>query len=340
MAKDGATGPLGDLQEGTPVADAALRVISLRLEAVRDCLGMALREPERRRQSIHALRVATRRASAAVDIFRACLPKRIHKEVRMHLRSLRRAVGAARDWDVLLLELRKSAKRASDADRPAFDMLHGYALAHRIPAQQQLETACPDYPFSFDRLQARTVASVRWRQEPQPTLGTFARPLLGTLVAGLNGLAERGDGDWEMLHEVRIAGKRLRYTLEVFEDCFGPALGAHLTPALTCLQEVLGGVNDSFNAARLLQQIVDGMSDCVPAMADRYRGLLERQVEEHAERMRTGREDYRDWLVEWNSPHMQAALQTIWPDMPVRPVRDVCVAGPFPLQASPLGKTA
>lgn len=331
---------MADLHEVTPVADAARRVISLRLEAVRDCIGRAIRDPENRRQNIHALRVATRRATAAVDIFRDCLPRRIHKEIKVHLRSLRRAVGAARDWDVLLQQLGKAAKRASEADRPAYDMLHGYALAHRIPAQQRLELACPDYPFGFDRLQARTVAAVRWRQEPQPTLGSFARPLIGDLVNGLNGLAERGDGDWEMLHEVRIAGKRLRYTLEVVEDCFGAALEAHLAPALAQLQEVLGGVNDSFNASRLLRQIVDGMADCVPGIAGRYRDLMERQIAEHEERMRLGREQYRDWLADWNGSEMQEALVAVCPDLPARNAWGGIVVGPAPLDPTALGKTA
>ena len=340
MTKDMTGRRIADLQDSTPVADAARRVIALRLESVRDCLGRALRESENRRQNIHALRVATRRATAAVDIFRECLPRRIHKEVRGHLRSIRRAVGAARDWDVILQRLSKAAKKADDADRPTYDMLHGYALAHRIPAQHQLELACPDYPFGFDRLQARTVAAVRWRQDPQPSLGSFSRPLIGRLIDGFNGLAERGDGDWEMLHEVRIAGKRLRYSLEVVEDCFGSALEAQLTPALARLQEVLGGVNDSFNASRLLRQIVDGMADCVPGVADRYRDLMERQIEGHEERMRSGREDYRSWLEEWNGSEMQQALLAVCPELSVRAGWNSPITVPVPLDPAALGRTA
>ena len=52
------------------MADAARRVIALRLEAVRDCIGRALRELENRRQNIHALRVATRRATALVAVYK------------------------------------------------------------------------------------------------------------------------------------------------------------------------------------------------------------------------------------------------------------------------------
>ena len=340
MTKDIKNQRIADLQDSTPVADAARRVIALRLEAVRDCLGRALRESENRRQNIHALRVATRRATAAVDFFRECLPRRICKQVRGHLRLIRRAVGAARDWDVMLQRLSKAAKKAAEADRPTYEMLHGYALAHRIPAQHQLELACPDYPFGFDRLQARTVASVRWRQDPEPSLGGFSRPLIGQLIDRFNGLTERGDNDWEMLHEVRIAGKRLRYTVEVVEDCFGPALEAHLTPALTRLQEVLGAVNDSFNASRLLRQIVEGIADCMPNAAGRYQDLMERQIEEHEERMRSGRVKYRGWLDDWNSREMQQALQVVWPELPMRAGVSSSASAQLVIAPAVLGKSA
>jgi CHAD domain-containing protein len=133
---------------------------------------------------------------------------------------------------------------------------------------------------------------------------------------------------------------RLRYTLEVVEDCFGAALEAHLAPALAQLQEVLGGVNDSFNASRLLRQIVDGMADCVPGIAGRYRDLMERQIAEHEERMRLGREQYRDWLADWNGSEMQEALMAVCPDLPVRTNWAGVVSAPVPLDPTALGKTA
>ena len=73
---------ISDLGAATPVADAARRVLTLRLEGVRDCLGLALREPGGDPELVHQLRVATRRASAALEIFAACLPPRIGKAAR------------------------------------------------------------------------------------------------------------------------------------------------------------------------------------------------------------------------------------------------------------------
>ncbi len=312
MGKHAASDTISPQPASTPVAEAARELIDQRLTAVRECLRKALHRPKRRRQHIHALRVATRRATAAVDLFRDCLPKPIRKEARAALRSLRKAVGGARDWDVLLEALATTMHAAAPADLPSLDMLTGWALAHRSQAQAALEQAAHDCsPRTLKKLQARVVAAVRWKQKPQPSLGSFARPRIGQRLGDLAALADRDNDAWSMLHEVRIAGKRLRYTLEVVAGCVDPAMVEHVQPALVRLQEVLGGVNDSFTASRLLEDILSSMQDTTPAVADRYRPVLERQIAEHQQRMLNGREAFTDWLSGWHRLAIQHTLKGI-----------------------------
>jgi CHAD domain-containing protein len=325
------TNRLSDLQESTPVADAARRVLAVRLETVRDCLDKALRTAGDRRKSIHALRVATRRAAAAIDVFAACLPRRVFKEARASMRTLRRAVGFARDWDVVLQQLARQLETATEAERPAIDMLHGYAIAHRIPAQRRLEAACPDHPFGFDRLMAKCIAAVRYRGTAGDSFGSHVLPIIGRLVANLNTRAADGDGDWGRLHDVRIAGKRLRYSLELVQDSFGGPCVTQLCPALEALQEKLGRVNDSFNAVGLLRQLADGMRTTAPAAARRYGEFLDRQIAAHEAVMHEGRQAYREWLASWNGADMQDSLRSLSPDITCRhPIRGVVpAAGPI-----------
>jgi CHAD domain-containing protein len=61
------------------------------------------------------------------------------------------------------------------------------------------------------------------------------------------------------LHQVRLASKRVRYTLELFRQCYGPGLEARLE-ALRELQQVLGKVNDATTARRLLAQAMNAKS--------------------------------------------------------------------------------
>ena len=58
----------------------------------------------------------------------------------------------------------------------------------------------------------------------------------------------------EELHKLRIACKRLRYTLELFDDNDHPASG-DLQQTLTTVQDQLGALQDSIFALRVLTNL-------------------------------------------------------------------------------------
>ena len=57
--------------------------------------------------------------------------------------------------------------------------------------------------------------------------------------------------DAEQLHCVRLAAKRIRYTLELFRPCYGPALEQRIE-SLRRLQQILGEINDCAVTRRLI----------------------------------------------------------------------------------------
>jgi CHAD domain-containing protein len=57
------------------------------------------------------------------------------------------------------------------------------------------------------------------------------------------------------LHRLRLATKRLRYTLELFRSCYGPGLDSRLA-VLRKVQQLLGEVNDSVTAGVRLSKIM------------------------------------------------------------------------------------
>src|SRR3954466_8622473 len=57
------------------------------------------------------------------------------------------------------------------------------------------------------------------------------------------------------LHRMRLASKRLRYTLELFRPCYGRGLEQRLD-ALKKLQNSLGDVNDAVATRKLLGKSV------------------------------------------------------------------------------------
>ena len=75
------------------VLGARCDVVERRLQNLK---SRSVRDPE----DVHQLRVSTRRLAAALSIFKACLDPESHRRLRRAARKLRRAAGAARDFDV------------------------------------------------------------------------------------------------------------------------------------------------------------------------------------------------------------------------------------------------
>src|SRR4051812_7186642 len=112
---------IAGLKADTPLTEAARRVLTVRLEMVGEHLPLAKRGGDGAAEYVHRLRVATRRADAALRIFRLCLRKKVYRAARARLRTIRRAAGAARDWDVFLGELRQRMAQAAAAEQAGLD---------------------------------------------------------------------------------------------------------------------------------------------------------------------------------------------------------------------------
>jgi CHAD domain-containing protein len=301
---------ISDLKPATAVADAARRVLTVRLEVVRDYLPLALKEADKDLEYVHQLRVGTRRAGAALRIFADCLPDKVYKATRRQLRKIRRAAGEARDWDVFLLALTDWEKQQKESHRPGLDFLIGYALAQRVAAQAHLETACAEHPFAFDRLLAETVAAVhRPHTHPPPrTLLDLAQPLLAGLLKELDQTATRDLDDYANLHQVRIVGKRLRYAMEIFADCFALPFREVLYPAVEEMQEILGRANDSHVACQRLMALRIRLRTRRPGDWKRFKLGIEGLLRSHQQRLPRERNHFREWWHRWQESGTEAAL--------------------------------
>jgi CHAD domain-containing protein len=291
---------ISDLTAATPVADAARRVLTVRLEAVRDNLRLALTAPLDDIEHVHQLRVSTRRATAAVDIFADCLPARVHRQARKKLRRLRRAAGQARDWDVFAADLAE-IPRPSAAQQPGLDFLAGYACGQRRASQAHLEQAACNFPFDFERFMAETVAAIH-KPHLHPavhTLHALAQPMLARLRAELVQAVDRDLGDYEHLHQVRIIGKRLRYAMEVFADCFPGEFRTLLYPAIEEMQEILGQANDSHVAGQRLREVKELLRPLPSAQRKRFRPGIDRAARFHQQRLARQTKRFLDWCKRW-----------------------------------------
>jgi CHAD domain-containing protein len=302
---------ISELTADTPVADAARRVLSLRLEVVRDHLALALREPDEDPEHVHQLRVGTRRATAALDIFSLCLPSKVCKSSRKQLRQIRRAAGAARDWDVFLMALAAEKEKKADRRRAGLDFLTGYALSQRTLAQTQLEQANPHFPFAFERFLAETVAAVHKPHSGTPDLLDLACSLLGDLLNQLNGAVGQDLHDYEHLHQVRILGKRLRYAMEVFAACFAEPFRDRYYLAVEEMQDILGRANDSHVASQRLAALRDKVHKVLPGDWKRFRPGIEGLLHFHEQRLPQERQQFLDWWQRWNQSGAAAGFAAL-----------------------------
>ena len=72
---------------------------------------------------LHDMRVSSRRVQAAMKIFRGVFPKRKFRHMYMNLKTLIRALGEVRHYDVFIDRLSKYREELNENDRKAFDLL-------------------------------------------------------------------------------------------------------------------------------------------------------------------------------------------------------------------------
>src|SRR5688572_10302173 len=90
---------LPDIAPTDRAVEVAARSLATRLDAVRRYLKWSVERPAEPEQ-IHQLRVWTRRADAALELYADLLPRRGVRKLRKRLRRIRKVAGRVRDCDV------------------------------------------------------------------------------------------------------------------------------------------------------------------------------------------------------------------------------------------------
>ena len=282
------------LTADTPPAEAARKVLAERLHVVRHYLPLAVDSPDKDVEYVHQLRVGARRAAAALKIFKDCLPAKRGRSLRKMVKRIRRAAGEARDWDVFLDALAIWAPKRPAAEQPGLDFLRGYAFTHRQAAQRGLRAVADTAPDNPDDDDIRSVSS-------SSRLADLALATLNQALAEFDGLMAQNLEDYRHLHEIRISGKRLRYAMEVFADCFVPRFRDELYSAVEEMQEILGAANDSHVAEQRLVELRDRLRASRPKDYPRFKPGIERLLQYHRRRLPQQRRKFAAWRTRWRA---------------------------------------
>jgi len=226
--------------DGTPLQFAAenVRLIGQHWRGVRDG------DPE----SIHQARIATRRARAALNIVDG-------KETdRLELcRRLGRMLGAVREVDITHEIFRALSTRLPSASSAIA------AASRRVDRDRQ--SACRRLAKGLDDLELKPLSALR--QRPSIVAGSFWKDWRPRIVAetlirqqALCDAIDRAPAVYmpNRVHRVRIATKKLRYTLEV-ADTSGIRVDRTVMRDLRKIQDLLGHVHDIDVARRIVQQL-------------------------------------------------------------------------------------
>jgi CHAD domain-containing protein len=252
------------------VAEAARVVLAVRLDAVNQAGREAVEgftDPE----AVHELRVATRRARAALTAFADALPRKSVRRGLKTLRKLRRAAAAVRNLDVLLTAVSEMPSRNGRRDSTATQFLTGYLVARHAAERGRLLRSL-NRLLNGKALRRLTRLTKRVDAGSKKTLGEWATDALNDIVRRFTD-ALRGRLDDEKLHQVRIIGKELRYALELFIDCYNADVRDQIYAATESLQDILGRANDTRQALRLIEGVMEELSASRPE--------LDRQIGRH-----------------------------------------------------------
>lgn len=197
-------------------------------------------------EAVHQSRVATRRLTAALRLIDPLITGGRRKRLEKALKKMRRRLGNLRDLDVMMDHLAELRVDRKESD--AIDWLQGQMSTDRESAQREATQDIPLYK-TLGQLEEWRLIRVQLQESNDALPELIAQSLnqqmdefacaAGRLApAGSQQSAERPDA-----HAVRIAGKALRYTLEM-ADASGHALSPDIFKLFKNMQDALGTWHD------------------------------------------------------------------------------------------------
>jgi CHAD domain-containing protein len=179
----------------------------------------------------------------------------------------KRAAGASEQWPARLREERSRAHKKL------------VAVYDRLGRDKRLRRRIDKL---LDRLRARNSSATE-------RFADRAGKALCPLVAGFFEASPADAGNQDALHRFRLAGKDLRYAMELLAPAFGPPVRDELYPVLATLQEKLGLLNDLVAAQERLRKRIERTGNAAE-LSD-----LRRRFAAAGEEMVRAREDFERW---------------------------------------------
>jgi triphosphatase len=269
---------LGEAGEGAPpvvhaepvALDPMMSVEAALQEFGRACVAQLLHneaavlamDPE----GVHQMRVAVRRIRAAISSFKKLLPAADRRRVSGELAWIVDILGRARNLDVFETDLLRPARAAPLRDA-GIDYLAAALDRERKAAYERVERAILSERHAAGMLRLSHWFETRgWRDGPTERSALLCSPI-GVLAPRLldrrwREVRKRSKGFGRLTapqrHKLRIAAKKLRYTMELLGSLFDQDDLQEFMKRLKRLQDDLGYANDVRVARDILPELCAG----------------------------------------------------------------------------------
>lgn len=219
-------------------------------------------------ESLHDMRVATRRMRAAFRVFGAYYKPKAASRLLKGLKRTGRALGPVRDLDVFRAKIDSYLSTLPLEQQHDLDGFLAVLTAHRDSARERMNTYLDSAKYAcFKERLDQFVESEGMGRRPIAFDGDQPQPYrvrhVAPMVIYQRLAAVRAYHDWvsiphpptERLHSLRIACKRLRYTLEFFGEILDPS-AKELIKSIVVIQDHLGDLQDAVVACALLHDFL------------------------------------------------------------------------------------
>jgi CHAD domain-containing protein len=230
-------------------------------------------------EGVHDMRVASRRLRGALKDFIPYLPKRRVAGCQEQIRTIAKALGRVRDYDVEIMTLEGIARTSPAEFSSGIRRFVEFREVAREEARAKL--LLPLAPDSLEKLRIRFSAALEGlssqrRKEPKQRLPVatlaYRQVARAVIINRLQELERFSESLYhplkvKPLHEMRISAKHLRYALELFGHCWGPSLSS-VAKKVAELQSSLGKLHD---CDVWIKRFGDAATHQVPALDSEYR---------------------------------------------------------------------
>lgn len=303
-------------------AAAAIRLVLItRFEEMCALREQALKwsDPE----GVHDMRVSSRRLRGAFRDFMPYLHKRKLSPVLKKLQNLADALGAVRDEDVAIIGLQKLEAGAPPEAAAMVDKLVKAKKAIRTEARRDLRLALQkgrlkqlqkDVETALDSATTNPKRARRRSKNTRPeTEITYREVARRIILERLKEVEKLSAGMYrplkiKPLHRLRIAAKRFRYALELFEPCWGPEVSS-CAKKVAALQSSLGELHDADIWIETFGRDWNGAGEQAKEQKGAALWLLNYFVRLHSKHLRSTLGKWSEWEVRELGARLRQSLQ-------------------------------